>query len=133
MGVELIGLEHALNRFKEAREQADNPADFQEEAAFVMLNDANNAFASGGPGWAPLDPKTVRRKGGNSQPLIRSRKYSRSFKPKFGAGIIDMVSSVYYSRFHQKGEGGLVKRAVMLSEQAQKLIVEAGRKAFGWK
>jgi len=131
MGVELIGLEKALARFNKAREEAENPADFQEQVAFIVLVDTRNAIESGSITPA-LEAKTVHRKGGDSRPLYRSGDYAKGFKPEFSAGQIGFKSK-FYGKFHQFGVGGMKKRIVGISEQAQKLIVEAGRKAFGWK
>jgi phage gpG-like protein len=133
MGIEFIGLDRVIQKLNGFEDTVNNPGVFQQKAATLMLADVNNSFASGGPGWPSLDPDTIKRKG-NSQPLIRSGKYSKSFKPRFGKDFIDVFSTIWYgAQFHQRGEGGVPQRAVVLSQQAIQLIFDAFKLAFTFK
>jgi phage gpG-like protein len=132
-GVQLIGVDKVLKRFDQFKAKANSQIEIKQRIATAMLADVNNQFATGGPGWAPLDSDTIKRKGGRGGILYRTGAYAKSWKPRFGSNFVDVFSKLFYNRFHQNGEGGVPKRDVKLSADVKQKIFSIFRLAFTFK
>lgn len=81
----------------------------------VVIPSIRKNFDVGGrnPKWPALAPQTVKRKGGNSRPLIRTGKLRRTMGylniwtiDREKAFIQDLPDSIWYGKVHQAGAKG---------------------------
>ena len=57
----------------------------------------------GGTAWPPLSPRTLRRRGGNAQPLRKSGRLFQSITHRVEGNRLLVGTNVAYARIHQEG------------------------------
>src|SRR4051794_24003117 len=120
-GISVEGLREVLERFETMDEHADNAAPAIERSLDLVMGDTRRRFDTG-KGWRGLDAQTKARKAregvdprilhGVSGDLAASLSRRGARGQVRDIGDIEGIfgTTVYYARFHEKGEGGVPKR-----------------------
>jgi phage gpG-like protein len=123
-GITVEGLREVLERFDTMEEHSDNAGPALERSLDLVMLDTKRRFDTG-KGWRALDAQTKARKareGIDPRPLHGVTGDLAESLTRRGArgqvrdvGDIEGIfgTTVYYARFHEKGEGGVPKRRLV--------------------
>jgi phage gpG-like protein len=116
---------------KELGIRARNQRVVNEQISEIMLAMVEEKFDSEGPGWAPLEASTIKRRRGGRRILQDSGHLAASVTASAGTDFALVFTNVEYAKFHLEGTSRMPARDFFdidmeeVYQQAEDIILES--------
>lgn len=131
--IDIQGDQRIIGILDQAQKRIENPKAALEEVGGMVVSEFEANFPSEGKRlnepWAKLKQATIKeriRQGYGASPmLVRTGKLMRGFKKEVQTLYVRIYNTIDYFKYHQRGDGNLPQRRMILSPEKLKQEIVA--------